>query len=268
MPDPSTEARTPSPMERERAVVTALIVLLLVLWLGFAIHRSPRFPGSVLGTLLGIVGAVLMVVPSLMYTAVKRMSRLKARVTRSLWLRRLLTWHLWGGVVGAVLAILHSGHRFESTLGMALTGVMLLVVLSGYVGRHFLGSASLELREKQALLERLVTAYNGLAGELARRSPHVAAAVTTQSPWSRIAQTVGLGRTASDADPDTYALARRATELAGSIADFEYTIKTHELLNRRFRMWLAVHVAGSIVFYGLLALHVWASLYFALPWLA
>lgn len=256
----------PNTMERERAVVTGLLLLLLLLWLGFAVHRSPQFPGSLPGTLLGIAGAVLMVLPSVAYAAVKRISGLKRRVTARLSLRRLLAWHVWGGILGAVLAILHSGHRFESTLGIALTGVMLLVVFSGYVGRHFMGKVSLELREKQALLENLMTAYNRLAGEIAARPQQMAAVVTNQSPWSRMRRRVGIGP--STPDTETYALTYRAAELAESIADLEYGIKTDELMKRRFKTWLIVHIVTAVALYALLALHIWASLYFGLRWLA
>ena len=261
MPEPSIIGRTASPIERERAVVTGLFVLLLLLWVGFAVHRSPQFPGSLLGTLLGIAGAILMVLPSLTYTAVKRLPDLKQRLP----LRRLLTWHLWAGMLGSVLAILHSGHRFESTLGIALTGVMLIVIFSGYVGRHFLNIVSLELREKQAILEKLVASYNELTAEIASR-PQVEAAITKKSPWTQLSRRIGLSR--SPSDPETYLLARRATELAGSIADLEYAIKTHELMKGRFTTWLAVHIGASLTFYGLLGLHIWASFYFGLRWLS
>lgn len=227
-----------SPMERERTVVTGLLVVLVVLWWGFTVHRSPRFPGSLLGTLLGIAGAALMVLPSLAYVAVKRVPSLKQRVITRLPMRRLLTWHLWGGIVGAVLVILHGGHRFASALGIGLTSATLLVVFSGYVGRHFLGKVSLELRDKQALLAQLMNAYNRMARD---------AAVNPEVPK---------------------VVARRAAELAGSIADLEYAIQTHELLKRRFRIWFVAHVATSMIFYGLLGLHIWATLYFGLRWLA
>ena len=39
--------------ERQRVIVTDLIVLLLVLTLGFFVHRDPRFAGSLAGGLLG-----------------------------------------------------------------------------------------------------------------------------------------------------------------------------------------------------------------------
>lgn len=256
--------RVISALERERTVVTGLLVLQVLLWLGFAVHRAPRFPGSLSGTTLGIAGAALMVLPSLAYTAIKRIPGLKRRVIGVLPLRTLLAWHVYGGILGSILAILHTGHRFESTLGLALTGVLLLTVFSGYLGRHFLGKVSLELRQKQALLEQLVTAYNGIAAQLAAQPAHVAEVVPV-SRWSRLRRHMGLARHGSELT--AYALAYRATEVTESIADLEYGIKTDELLRRRFKTWLAVHILTSIVFYGLLALHIWAALYFGLRWL-
>ena len=252
-----------SPIERERGVVTGLLVLLVLLWLGFTVHRSPQFPGSLTGTLLAIAGAALMVAPSLTYTLVKRIPGLRQRVASRLPLRRLLTWHVWGGIVGAVLAILHTGHRFESTLGTGLVSIVLLVIFSGYVGRHFLAKVSLELREKQTLLESLMSAYNGLAGEMATRPLHPAA---QPSQWWHLR---GLGRGFRPAsDPETYALAQRANELTTAIAELEYGIKTDDLMKRRFQIWLVVHIISSVLFYGLLTLHIWASLYFGFRWLA
>ena len=32
--------------ERDRILVSGLVALMLLLWLGFLVHRSPRFPGA------------------------------------------------------------------------------------------------------------------------------------------------------------------------------------------------------------------------------
>jgi hypothetical protein len=253
-----------APLERERGLVSGLVALLLLLWLGFAVHRSPRFPGSLAGNVLAISGAALLVFPSLAYLAVKRVSRLKRYVSVRVPLRRLLAWHLYGGLFGSALAILHTGHRFESTVGIALTGLMLLSVFSGYLGRHFLGLVSLELHEKQALLGQLATAYNELAGQLAVRPEGYAAIALPRRRWLRFLERLGTGRTVTEG---SFALGYRATQLAGSIADLEYAIKAHEQLKRRLTAWLLVHIAASLGFYVLLALHVWASVYFGLRWL-
>lgn len=264
MRDRASAARPTSARERERTVVTGIGVLLLLLWLGFAVHRSPRFPGSLAGTVLAVLGAALMTLPSLAYFAVKRLAPVKRWITPRVSLQTLLAWHVYGGLTGAVLAIVHTGHRFDSTLGIALTGTMLLSVFSGYVGRYFLGYVSLELRDKQQLLEQLVSTYNRLAGETARQPFRLAAVAVSSTRWSGVRRRV---LASGAADDEVLQLAYRATEVAGSIADLEYSIKAHVVLKRRFRVWLTAHIVTSLAFYTLLALHIWAAFYFGLRWL-
>jgi len=251
-------------MERERTVITGLIVLQLVLWLGFAVHRSPRFPGSPIGVLLAVAGALLMVLFSVVYAAVKCIPALKQLVTRRVPLRRLLAWHVYTGILGSILALVHTGHRFESTLGIALTAMMLLTVLSGYVGRHLLGYVSLELHEKQDLLNTLATLYNQTVAELARQPDPIVTFAASHGLFSRL-----LSRSlvpATVPGQGTAALSYRAVHLAESIADLEYAIKTHELLKRRCARWLQVHIATSCTFYSLLLLHIGSGIYFGLRW--
>lgn len=249
--------------ERQRIVVTGLVILLLVLWLGFTFHASPRFPGSPWGGVLGVSGALLMVWP-LAYSAVKRVPLLKNAVTRRVTIRTLLTWHVYTGILGAILAILHTSHKFNHPLGILLTASMLIAVLTGFIGRHFKAQVSEELREKQRMLASLEKAYRRTADELASQ-PEASSVVNLRHGFlARIGfrffvSEVGDGQSA-------LALSSRAVRLAESIADLEYAIKSHELLKRRFAIWLKLHIAASVVFYSLLAQHVWAGIYFGLRW--
>ena len=118
--------------ERERLVATGMVLLLLALWLGFAVHRSPRFAGSLMGGVLGVSGALLMVF-CILYAPVKRIPAFKNLVTKRVSLRTLLAWHVYAGLVGSMLGLLHTGHKFDSVLGMLLTAAMLLVVVSGFI---------------------------------------------------------------------------------------------------------------------------------------
>ena len=43
--------------ERERIIVTGLVTLMFILWLGFLVHRSPRFAGSLWGGVLAVTGS-------------------------------------------------------------------------------------------------------------------------------------------------------------------------------------------------------------------
>lgn len=251
-------------MERERTIIGSLVLLQLVLWLGFLVHRSPRFPGSFSGGVLALSGALLMVVPPVLYSAAKRIDFFKRIVTKRKSLGTILTWHVYTSGVGSILAILHTGHRFESNLGIALTAVMLLTVLSGFIGRYFLAYSSMELREKRELLDKLVFEYNRIIGEVSRRPNSEVAYVATHGV---IRTTLGsfLGAdlfSSKDREPLTH----RAVRLAESISDVEYAIKTHELLKRRTSRWLTMHIATSIGFYAMLVLHVSSAIYFGLRW--
>ena len=253
-------------MKRERILVGGLLLLLLILWLGFLVHRSPRFPGSLTGGVLAITGALLMLVFPLAYAAAKRIRTVKKLLTRRISITTLLTWHLYTGIVGSILAIIHTGHRFESNLGIVLTAMMLLTVLSGYVGRHFLSYVALELHEKQTLLTKLATIYNQTVAELGRQPDASVTAAASHGFFTQMFS--GFIAPEPPARERTTPVSYRAIRLAESIADVEYAIKTHELFKRRSAMWLQVHIATSATFYVLLIVHVWSEIYFGLRWLS
>jgi hypothetical protein len=215
--------------ERERLVVSGLVVLLFLLWLGFLVHRDPRFAGSFWGGVLGVSGAVLMLVP-LLYSLVKRVQIIRDWVWRWVSMRTLLAWHIYAGILGPVLALLHTGHKFDSPLGVALTAMMLLVVLSGFTGRYLMTYFSQELLEKGQMLDALKAAYDRTAGELARQ-PEQAALLGSFSGFFARAL-AGLFVPSPAAGHGGMALPVRALRLAGSMADLEYAIKTHETFKR------------------------------------
>ena len=249
--------------ERERLVITGLIGLLLLLWLGFLVHRAPQFAESLWGGVLGVSGALLMLVP-LAYLIVKRIPPLKKVVTQRVSMRTLLTWHIYAGILGAILAILHTGHKFESSLGIALTAMMLLVALSGFVGRYLMSQFSQSIREKRELLTQLEVAYRQTAGELAAHPEQAAVLRPLAGFWSRLVAGFFLGT--SETGRAGQAAPVRALRLAESMADLEYAIKTHETFRRWFASWLRFHIVISFILYGLLALHVWAGIHFGLRW--
>lgn len=251
---------------RERYLATGLVLLMLVLWLGFAVHASPRFPGSLAGGMLAVVGAVLMGLVPALYAAVKRIRPLRAFATRHIAMRTLLTWHVYTATAGAILALLHTAHKFDSPLGIALTTTMLVTVLSGYVGRHFLGFVSMELNEKRAWLTRLRTAYADAVREAAETRDPLVHLAAQRGLRGRVAAGVLLDRERASIEPGM-TLAARVVRLVEAMADVEYAIAMHERLKGRSSYWLRLHLALSLLFFALLAWHVWAGIYFGLRWL-
>lgn len=250
--------------EREALTVGGLVALMLVLWLGFVVHRSPDFAGSFWGGMLAVSGTALMLVP-LAYVAIKRIKPLKRSVTARVPMRTLLAWHIYAGVLGPILVLLHTGHKFESPLGIALTAMTLVVVVSGFVGRHLMNRIGHEIREKRAMLTQLNLAYDQTIEDL-RRHP---GGSTQLRPLSGLVSRVGA-RLLVSGEPlvagTALPLDVRAVQLADAIADVEYAVRTHETFKSAFARWLKLHIVLSAILYVLLAFHVWAAIHFGLRW--
>ncbi|KMO24922.1 membrane protein, partial [Methylobacterium aquaticum] len=144
--------------ERSAVAVGALVVLLLILPLGYLLHVSPRFPGSLAGSLIGITAALLMLFP-LLYVGVKRIPGVRARVSRQVSMRTLLALHVYAGVLGPILGLIHAAHKFRSPLGVSLTGMLLVVVGTGYVGRYLLSRITKAVQAERSDLASLTAAF-------------------------------------------------------------------------------------------------------------
>ena len=243
----------------ERIIITGVLSVLLLGWLGFLVHSSPRFPGSGIGAAFGISGAVLMLVP-LVYVLVKRIPFLKERVTKYVSLQTWLSIHVYTGIAGALVALIHTGHKYASPLGIALTTTMLLVVVSGYMVRYLLTYVAHEIKDKLLLLQTARGDLDSAWGVL-ENSPAELRALP-RAPLL----TAGLASLGIDLST-TGGPAAEVTRVAESVADLEYAIRTHELFKRWFARSLRLHIALSVILYVLLGLHVWSGIHFGLRWL-
>ncbi|MEZ6080393.1 MAG: hypothetical protein R3C56_33390 [Pirellulaceae bacterium] len=250
--------------EKEKIVVTGLVFLMLLAWLGFPLHHSHRFAGSFWGGVLGVTGALLMLVP-LAYLVVKRNKKMKQAVTKHVSMRTLLAWHIYAGVLGPILVILHSGHKYNSPLGITLTAMTLLVVVSGFIGRYLMSGFAKEIKAKKLMLAELQTAYDQAVVEV---GSHPATAKGLR-PFSGFFSRLTAGFFLSEASDIAITPGRnRITliRLAESIADVEYAIATHEDFKLWFGKWLKFHIAISFVLYALMFVHVYYAVYFGLRW--
>ena len=244
--------------DRELLIVTSIFTVLVFAWLGFLLHVSPRFAGSGLGAVFGISGAVLMLVP-LAYVVVKRIPFFKERVTQYVSLQTWLSVHVYTGIVGALLALIHTGHKYTSLLGIALTATMLLVIVSGFVVRYLVAFVNVDMKDKLLLLQTARGDLDSAWGVL-----ETAAAAMKGLPKAPVL-TAGLASSSLSFASDNPA--GRVTTLAEGVADLEYSVRTDELLRRWFSRALKLHIVLSVALYALLAAHVTSGIYFGLRWL-
>lgn len=249
-------------MQQERQIVTSLVLLMLFLWLGFLWHRDSAFPGSFWGSMTGIAGAFFMLVP-LWYLIIKRTSGLKKRLTARLPMPVLLKWHIYAGILGPILGLLHSAHRFESIVGISLTLLMIIVVISGFTGRYLLTFVSASIRDKQTLKEEL---YNQLQQQSLKLNAESAGNQKNKQIDGYMSRLTGaVAVPLWQARP--VSTEKQMVRLIDSISDVDYSISVHNTMKHWFKKWLKLHIVLSTVLYLVLFFHIFSEVYFGLRWL-
>lgn len=232
--------------ERERLIVDVLLASLLLLVPAFVLHSDSRFAGSLAGFALGSTAAALTIF-LLIYPLAKYSAAFKALVTRLVSMRTLLGFHVYAGIVASFLALLHTGHKYHSPLGIALIASMLVVVVTGFVGRYYLPQTAADIREQQSRLATLRSAYDRTVLALSARE-----------------------MTESNGSPVSASVLQEVPllQLVDGISDLEYAIGSQEAVKMAFMQWIGLHVVAAITMYALLALHIAGEVYYGLRWLS
>ena len=112
------------------------------------LHRLLR-PSGPVGNLLGITGVFLMLIMHL-YTIRKRLPQVQ-------WLGRVTLWlefHIFCGIFGPALITLHTSFKFNGLISVAYWS-MVIVVLSGFVGRYLYIRIPRSIRGQELTLDEL-----------------------------------------------------------------------------------------------------------------
>ena len=129
-----------------------------VLWLGW-INRDDNglTPESGIGYWLGIVGGSLMLL-LLLYPLRKRIKSLRAVGSVGFWFRS----HMILGVIGPVLILWHANFRLGSLNSNVALAAMLVVAVSGVVGRYLYGKIHLGLYGRKAEVKEILADADAL----------------------------------------------------------------------------------------------------------
>ncbi|MFI5181068.1 MAG: hypothetical protein ACHQPI_06735 [Thermoanaerobaculia bacterium] len=191
------------------------------------VHRLLRPTGSA-GILFGTAGGLLMLM-TLPYVLRKKIPALARRGSQ----RRWLDFHIFCGIVGPALITLHTSFKFNGLISVAYWS-MVLVVLSGYVGRY------LYVRIPRSILgvELSLDEIQERIDDLRRRADAAAIAAGWSSP---------LVEEISVLNAERELLIRRKKSLA----------KTKKL----FDLWHVFHKPLVYVMFAIAASHVALALY-------
>ena len=118
-------------MRRNRELIAALLAVLAAtaVYVFFSRGDAPR-SGSLAGHVMGVVGMTLMLATEVLYSLRKRAKRV--HVGR---LHDWLSVHIFMGIFGPYLVLLHSAWTYDGLAGAAML-MTIVVVISGFIGRY------------------------------------------------------------------------------------------------------------------------------------
>jgi hypothetical protein len=140
---------------RRRAKIAPLLfgsAVFAVLWIGW-LNRDDNglTPESGIGYWLGIVGGSLMLL-LLLYPLRKRVRSLRALGAVAFWFRA----HMILGILGPVLVLLHANFRLGSINSNVALAAMLIVAISGVVGRYLYSRIHVGLYGRKAEVKEIL----------------------------------------------------------------------------------------------------------------
>ena len=108
-----------------------VITLITILYLGIVFTSGVPGASEFFGHSLGVVGFVLMLMTEILYS-------LRKRYMLARWgqLQHWLSFHIFTGLVGPYLVLLHSSWKFNGLAGILML-LTVIIVFSGFIGRYF-----------------------------------------------------------------------------------------------------------------------------------
>jgi len=257
------------------AFLACLAISLAYLFITLTLKEIPAASGLI-GHSIGILGFTLMLMTETLYTLRKR-SR-KARWGRmSTWLE----FHIFTGIVGPYMVLLHSSWKFQGLAGMVMAMTAIMVV-SGFIGRYIFTTIprsvdGIELEASQ--IER--QAYS-LEAELQRRlqeQPLVAQSLApllltgsggageialTLQPLSwnrRLLLNWELAR--MRATPQVRSQVREIERLARRRARLRRQVASLSRARRWMALWHAIHIPLGLALFTAAFIRIAAAIYYA-----
>ena len=214
--------------------MAALVAVVVIsgLYAGYIQATGVPAAGGLLGHLLGIVGFTMMLLTETLYSLRKRAMR-RPRGTMRAWLQV----HIFTGIVGPYLVILHSAWSFNGLAG-GLTVMTGVVVASGFVGRY------------------IYTAVPRTADGV------VVEAQDLQLQLDAVRLEVAAVSGAGVAVPGT-AEGRRARSAGRRLRELERQMAALRWARRVLATWHAVHIPLGMALFVMAAAHIGAALYYA-----
>jgi hypothetical protein len=253
-------------------LLITLLYLVVVAWFGSAPVARGFFGHS-----LGVLGFLLMIFTETLYSLRKR-SRSARWGKMSSWLQ----FHIFTGLVGPYMVLLHTSWKFNGLAGMVFL-LTVIIVISGFIGRYIYTSvprtadgAEMQARELGLRIQTIEDELN----QWAVSQPAVAQALARQLAYSPENTQSGLasvfGRAFSDMnyqlawwreqkkmDSNLRARAGQLKQLADQRRRFKQQISSLAAARRLLAVWHTVHIPIGMVLFTASIIHIFGAIYYA-----
>jgi hypothetical protein len=230
-----------------------------------------------IGHVMGIVGMTMMLMTETLYTFRKRLRWFQAGR-----LRAWLSFHIFTGIVGPTLVLMHSAFEFNGLAGLSML-FTLLVVASGFVGRYLytaiprsragaeltLSEVTAQEVEVQQQIDRL-TAQHSVRVDAVLRADAAHQSDTQQSTigsvlirgWRDWQYRRDVNRQLRQLDRTERLAAKELTRVLRRRRELERQISTLQAAHRLMSTWHTIHVPMGVTLFLSAFLHVIGTLYF------
>jgi hypothetical protein len=205
------------------------VALITGLYAGVTSLAGVPAASGFLGHSLGVLGFLLMLSTETLYS-------LRKRAIRRPWgrMRDWLRFHIFTGIVGPYLVLLHSAWEFRGLAGV-VTLLTVIVVLSGFTGRYIYTAVP-------RTADGIVLEAEAIQAEIAGLNAELEAAAPAESDGKQLAQR-------ADAERRRRRLERQIASLASA--------------RRMLSLWHSVHIPLGMALFVAAIVHAAGALYYA-----
>ena len=267
---------------RELWLAFTAIIIISILYIFVAVMLGGIPPArEFFGHSLGILGFILMLMTETLYTLRKR-SRSARWGRMSGWLQ----FHIFTGIVGPYLVLIHSSWKFHGIAGIVML-LTVIIVLSGFVGRYIYTSVPRTVDGIEMQTAQIQTAIRSVETELRswlEKRPdtapflqkRLAMAAYPSSGGSIHGSSLIFGRAFSDAgervrwwfekyrlEPGLRSQANQLEGLLKSRRTLERQVRSLAQARRLLALWHSIHIPIGLMLFTAAFIHIIGAIYYA-----
>jgi hypothetical protein len=251
-------------------VVISLLYIFVVISFGGIPGASELF-----GHGIGIIGFILMLMAETLYTLRKRSK--SARWGR---MANWLQFHIFTGLVGPYMVLLHTSWKFNGLAGMVML-LTIIIVASGFIGRYIYTAVprnadgieleAIELDERiravdgelQSWLEAHPELYRSLSKRLAPQTVSSGSRLVFGRAFEEWNARLKWWRVSSRMDKEARLQARQLNDLLKRERTLRRQMSSIVLSRRMLGLWHAIHIPVGMALFAAAFVHIIAAIYYA-----